>query len=62
MLPDRRGNTGIDTLRNIIRDPRVGLLFLIPGAGETLRVNGTAVISVEPSLLASFAVGASPAA
>jgi uncharacterized protein len=57
MLPDRRGNNRIDTLRNIIRDPRVGLLFLIPGAGESLRVNGTAVISIEPSLLASFAVG-----
>ncbi len=56
MLPDRRGNNRVDTLRNLIEDDRVGLLFLIPGFGETLRVNGTARISVEPELLASFAV------
>ena len=56
MLPDRRGNNRIDSLRNIVRDPRVALLFLIPGVGNTLRVNGRAHLSVEPSLLASFAV------
>ncbi|MFI4998684.1 MAG: pyridoxamine 5'-phosphate oxidase family protein [Reyranellales bacterium] len=56
MLPDRRGNNRIDSLRNIVRDPRVALLFLIPGVGNTLRVNGRAHISVEPGLLASFAV------
>ncbi|MBN8920211.1 MAG: pyridoxamine 5'-phosphate oxidase family protein [Rhizobiales bacterium] len=56
MIPDRRGNNRADTLRNILRDPRVGLLFLIPGVGETLRVNGRATISVDPDLLASFAV------
>jgi len=56
MLPDRRGNNRIDSLRNIVRDPRVALLFLIPGHGNTLRVNGRAHLSVEPSLLASFAV------
>jgi PPOX class probable FMN-dependent enzyme len=55
-LPDRRGNDRIDTLRNIISDPRVGLLFLIPGLGETLRVNGTASLSVAPDHLARFAV------
>ncbi|WP_440856709.1 pyridoxamine 5'-phosphate oxidase family protein [Pseudomonas syringae] len=55
-LPDRRGNNRIDTLRNIVNDPRVALLFLIPGVGETLRVNGTAQISVEPELLSRFAV------
>lgn len=55
-LPDRRGNNRIDTLRNIVTDPRVALLFLIPGVGETLRVNGTAQISVSPELLARFAV------
>jgi PPOX class probable FMN-dependent enzyme len=55
-LPDRRGNNRIDSLRNIIRDPRVALLFLIPGSGTTFRVNGRAVISAEPDLLASFAV------
>ena len=56
MLPDRRGNNRIDSLRNIVRDPRVALLFLIPGVGNTLRINGRAHISVEPALLESFAV------
>jgi uncharacterized protein len=56
LLPDRRGNNRIDSLRNILRDPQVGLLFLIPGIGETLRVNGRATISVEPALLESFTV------
>ena len=54
MLPDRRGNNRVDSLRNIVRDPRVGLLFLIPGSGNTLRVNGTAKLSIDPGLLASF--------
>jgi PPOX class probable FMN-dependent enzyme len=54
MVPDRRGNNRIDSLRNIIADPRVALLFLIPGVGETFRVNGTARISVDPRLCASF--------
>ena len=57
MLPDRRGNNRIDSLRNVVRDPRVGLLFLIPGSGSTLRVNGRAQISADPGLLDSFAVG-----
>ncbi len=56
LLPDRRGNNRIDSLRNIVRDPQIALLFLIPGIGETLRVNGRAAISVEPALLESFAV------
>ena len=56
MIPDRRGNNRADSLRNIVRDPQVALLFLIPGVGETLRVNGRAVISTEPALLDSFAV------
>ena len=56
MLPDRRGNNRIDSLRNIIEDGRVGLLFLEPGSGTTLRVNGTAQISIDPDLCASFAV------
>lgn len=56
LMPDRRGNNRLDSLRNIVRNPQVGLLFLIPGIGETLRVNGLAVISVEPALLQSFAV------
>ena len=56
MLPDRRGNNRIDSLRNIVRDPKVALLFMIPGIGNTLRVNGRAHLSVEPGLLESFAV------
>jgi uncharacterized protein len=54
LVPDRRGNNRADSLRNIIRDPRVALLFLIPGVGETLRVNGTAVISTDPALIERF--------
>jgi len=54
MMPDRRGNNRIDSLRNIVRDPRVALLFLIPGSGNTLRVNGRAQVSVDPAMLASF--------
>jgi PPOX class probable FMN-dependent enzyme len=56
MMPDRRGNNRVDSLRNIVRDPRVALLFLIPGSGSTLRVNGRAQVSADPDLLASFAV------
>ena len=54
LLPDRRGNNRADSLRNIIADPRVALLFLIPGITETLRVNGSAVISTDPALLARY--------
>jgi PPOX class probable FMN-dependent enzyme len=54
MMPDRRGNNRVDSLRNIVRDPRVALLFLIPGSGSTLRVNGHAQVSADPDLLASF--------
>lgn len=56
LLPDRRGNNRTDSLRNILGDPRVALLFLIPGIGETLRVNGRASISIDPALLRRFAV------
>jgi len=56
LLPERRGNNRGDSLRNIVGDPRVALLFLIPGVGETLRVNGRATISTEPALLQRFAV------
>jgi PPOX class probable FMN-dependent enzyme len=54
MMPDRRGNNRVDSLRNIVRDPRVALLFLIPGSGTTLRINGRAHLSVDPDLLSSF--------
>lgn len=56
LLPDRRGNNRIDSLKNVLHDPRVALLFLVPGSGSTIRVNGRAVISVEPALLERFAV------
>src|SRR5580698_4578709 len=54
LIPDRRGNNRIDSLRNIVRDDRIALLFLIPGVGETLRVNGRAAISVAPELIGRF--------
>jgi len=60
LLPDRPGNNRVDSLRNIVSDPRVALLFLIPGIGETLRVNGRAAISVAPLLLERFAVDGKP--
>ena len=60
MLPDRRGNNRVDSLRNVVRDPRVALLFMIPGVGNTLRVNGRAHLGVEPALLQSFAVDDKP--
>ncbi|VXB91402.1 pyridoxamine 5'-phosphate oxidase family protein [Massilia sp. 9I] len=60
LLPERRGNNRIDSLRNLVADPRVGLLFMIPGVGETLRVRGRAQISNDPALLASFAVDGKP--
>jgi PPOX class probable FMN-dependent enzyme len=56
LLPDRRGNNRTDSLRNIVRDPRVALLFLIPGLGMTLRVNGRAHLTTEPELLESFSM------
>jgi uncharacterized protein len=56
-VPDRPGNNRIDNLRNIIRDPRISLLFIVPGVGETLRVNGTARITNDPDLLGQFVVG-----
>ena len=55
-IPDRPGNNRIDGFRNLVRDPRIALLFLIPGVGETLRVNGRAAISVDPELMLGFAV------
>lgn len=55
-IPDRRGNNRLDTLRNIVLDPRVALLFLIPGLNETLRVNGRAYLSLDEELLKEFDV------
>src|SRR5215467_9461814 len=54
LIPDRRGNNRIDTLRNILSDSRVSLLFMIPGVGNTLRINGRAEIHADPVLCAEF--------
>ena len=56
IMPDRRGNNRTDSLKNIIRDPRVALMFLIPGSGNALRVNGRAYVDADPTLCESFAV------
>jgi len=62
LVPDRRGNNRLDGLRNIVEDPRVGLIFFIPGANETYRVNGRAHVSANPELRRRFAVnGKEPA-
>jgi PPOX class probable FMN-dependent enzyme len=54
LLPDWRGNNRVDSLLNIVRDPRVALMFLVPGSNTTMRINGKAVVSVDPALLESF--------
>ncbi len=55
-LPDRPGNNRLDALRNLVENPNIGLLFIIPGVEETVRINGTARLSVDPDLLTSMAV------
>ena len=60
LIPDRRGNNRVDGLRNIVRDPRVSLLFLIPGIGTTVRINGLREITTDPELCASFAMQGKP--
>lgn len=54
-MPDWRGNNRADSLRNIVRDGRVSLMFMVPGSESVVRVNGTARLSVDPDLLARFA-------
>ena len=62
LIPDRRGNNRIDSLKNLMEDPRIGLIFFVPGANETYRVNGRARISADPALTRRFAVeGKEPA-
>jgi hypothetical protein len=56
-IPDRIGNNRVDSLRNILAEPQMALLFVVPGVGETLRVNGRGRISNDAALLESFAVG-----
>ena len=60
-IPDRKGNNRLDTLRNIIGNPEIGLIFLIPNVGETIRVSGHAEIIVDDELNASFAINGKPA-
>lgn len=52
VLPDRPGNNRIDSLRNVVGDPRASMILLVPGVGHTLRLNGTATISTDPGMLA----------
>jgi uncharacterized protein len=56
LMPDWRGNNRVDSLANIVRDPRVALMFLVPGSNTTMRINGTAVVSVDPELTGSFEI------
>ena len=60
LIPDRRGNNRIDSLRNILRDPRVALMFLLPGSGTVFRGNGRAHISADPALLSTLAAEGKP--
>jgi PPOX class probable FMN-dependent enzyme len=54
LMPDWRGNNRVDSLSNIVRDPRIGLMFLIPGSTTTMRVNGRGIVAIEPDLLERF--------
>jgi len=56
LLPDRRGNNLLDTMQNVLEHPQIGLLFLVPGLNETLRVNGKAKIVTDPAVLQSMAI------
>ncbi len=60
LIPDRRGNNRVDTMMNIAENPHVGLLFIVPGRPETLRVNGPARITIDPDLLAPLAADGKP--
>lgn len=61
LIPDRRGNNRLDTLRNIVEDGRISLLFLIPGIGETMRINGCAHLTTDKAICDSFSIqGKSP--
>ena len=60
LIPDRLGNNRVDSISNILQHPRIGLLFIVPGIRETLRVNGRAQITVDPKLLESCMVNGKP--
>lgn len=61
LIPDRKGNKLVFTFQNILANPHVGLIFMVPGTDETLRVNGTAELTVAPALLARLAARGQPA-
>lgn len=61
LIPDRRGNNRLDSLRNIVSNPSVGLIFLIPNVGETIRISGEAKIIIDKELCASFSINDKPA-
>jgi uncharacterized protein len=61
LLPERRGNNRIDSLKNILHDNRVSMIFFVPGVRETIRITGTAKIGIDPHLLARFAINDQPA-
>lgn len=60
LIPDRRGNNRIDSLRNILRDPRVSLMFLIPGSSTIIRVNGKAFLTADQAVLDGLAEAGKP--
>lgn len=60
-IPDRRGNNRLDSMRNIVGNPNVGIIFLVPNAGETIRVSGQAEILIDQELCESFAINGKPA-
>ncbi len=55
-IPDRRGNNRLDSLRNIVTNPEVGLIFMVPNVGETIRVSGKAEILIDKELCDSFSI------
>ncbi len=56
LIPDRKGNNRLDSLKNLVADPRISLLFMIPGINQTLRINGEACIVYDPELAQSFVI------
>lgn len=62
LIPDRRGNNRVDALRNVIANPHIGVLFIIPGIDDLLRVNGTAAVVADPEFLAQMSMDGRPPA
>lgn len=60
LIPDRPGNNRVDGMKNLLSNPKVGIIFMVPGSNETYRVNGTATISTDPNLLSRFEVRGKP--